>query len=139
LKNFLRSLVSIVAGMLVAGACVAGVEALGHRIYPVPAGIDVKDPAVLRDLVAQLPTGTVVSVLVAWIVGSLAGAWVAARLARQLPVGHAAVIGALVLAGAAANMLLIPHPAWMWAGALVGIPLAAYLGGRWAGRRQPTQ
>jgi hypothetical protein len=125
--------------MFVAGACVAGVEALGHRIYPVPAGIDLKDPAVLRDLVAQLPIGTVVSVLVAWIVGSLAGAWVAARLASQLQLGHAAVIGALVLAGAGANMLLIPHPAWMWVGTLVGVPLAAYLGGRWAGRRQSTQ
>jgi hypothetical protein len=50
----------------------------------------------------------------------------------QWRIGHAGVIGAVVLAGAVANMLVIPHPAWMWVSALVLIPLAAYVGGRWA-------
>jgi hypothetical protein len=131
-KTFLRSVLAIAAGFIVGGLFVAGIEALGHVAFPTPAGVDLKNPAVKRDLVASMPIGAVLSVLQGWIVGALAGAWVAAKIAAQWRIGHAAAIGALILAGAITAMLTIPHPAWMWIGALVGVPLAAYVGGRWA-------
>jgi hypothetical protein len=134
MKSFLRSVLAVVAGVIVAGLFIVGIETIGHRLYPPPAELDLKNPEALRDMVRSMPLAAIGSVLLAWVIGALAGAWVAARIAMQWRVGHAGVIGAVILAGAAANMLMIPHPAWMWVGALVLIPLAAYAGGRWATR-----
>jgi hypothetical protein len=134
MKSFIRSVLAIVAGVIVAGLFIVGIETIGQRLYPLPPGLDLKNPEALREMVRAMPLAAIGSVLLAWVVGALAGAWVAARIAMQWRIGHAGVIGAVVLAGAVANMLMIPHPAWMWAGALVLIPLAAYVGGRWAAR-----
>jgi hypothetical protein len=134
MKSFIRSILSIVAGVIVAGLFIVGIETIGQRMYPPPPGLDLKNPEVLREMVRAMPLAAIGSVLLAWVIGALAGAWVAARIAMQWQIGHAGVISAIVLAGAVANMLMIPHPVWMWVGALVLIPLAAYVGGRWATR-----
>lgn len=134
MKSFIRSILAIVAGVIVAGLFIVGIETIGQRLYPPPPGLDVKNPEALREMVRAMPLAAIGSVLLAWVVGALAGAWVAAGIAMQWRIGHAGVIGAVVLAGAVANMLMIPHPVWMWAGALVLIPLAAFVGARWATR-----
>lgn len=130
MKSFIRSFLAIVAGVIVAGFVVVGIETIGQSVYPPPPGLDLKNPEVLRELLRSLPLGALGSVLLAWVIGALAGAWVAARIALQWRMGHAGVIGAVVICAAAVNMLMFPHPPWMWMGALVLIPLATYAGGR---------
>lgn len=134
MKSFVRSFLAIVAGVIVAGVFIVSIETIGQYIYPTPRGLDLKNADALRELVNSMPVAAIGSVLLAWVIGALAGSWVAARVAMQWRIGHAGVIGAVVLAGAVANMLAIPHPAWVWVGAIVLIPLAGYVGGRWAAR-----
>ena len=69
-----------------------------------------------------VPLGGKLSILVAWFIGALAGAWVANAIAGRSLAGWIVVL--LVIAGGIVTMLMITHPAWMWAGE-IGLPLIA--------------
>jgi hypothetical protein len=118
----MRMTLGIVAGIVVAFLCVFAVEIVGHSLYPTPAGLDVNDPADQVRLMAAMPTAAKAVVLVAWFIGALAGAWVANRIAGHSIAGW--VVALLVIAAGIATMLMIPHPAWMWAGGIL-LPLLA--------------
>lgn len=133
--KFLRYLLALVAGVLVAGFVVAGIEALGHTMYPPPKGLDTTDMEQLRAAVEAMPVGALLFVMLAWIAGAYVGGVVAARLAP----GHrglmAGVIGALILAGAVANLVMIPHPLWFAIVSVLAVLVATTLAA-WAGRRR---
>ena len=78
--------------------------------------------------IAQLPTPAFVAVLLAWGLGALAGAWTAVRISGVAATGY--IIGALLLAGGVANLLAIPHPIWMWPGAVVAMGAGTLAGVR---------
>jgi hypothetical protein len=71
-------------------------------------------------------------VLAGWAIGTLAGAWVTARIAGRRHLLHGALIGGLFLALGVANMLMLPHPAWVWVCGVSAFVLSGYLGGRLA-------
>ena len=120
----MRIALGIVAGIVIAVACIFVVESVGHAIYPPPPGLDPTNPRDLERLMAVLPSGTLVFVVAAWFMGALAGAITANMIARTAVAGWAVAL--LVIAGGVATMTMIPHPAWMWA-AGIGLPLAAAL------------
>lgn len=130
----LRYVIAVVAGVVIAFATILGIERIGHRLYPFPAGVDVNDPAALGAWVASLPPAALAFPLAGWLLGSFAGGLAAAWIAAARPALFAGIIGAVVLLGAAANFALIPHPAWIMIAAAVGVPSAAWLAGR-LGRR----
>ena len=70
----------------------------------------------------QAPAGALLIVLVAWLVGALLGGLTADRIARRGFAGW--IVAPLVIAGGVWTMLLIPHPAWIWALG-IALPLAA--------------
>jgi hypothetical protein len=127
-----RSILAVLAGSIVAGVLIAAVEAVSSSVYPLPPGVDHHDYESLRQYVEQLPLGAFLLVLVAWAIGTFAGAWVAARLATRARFAHGLVVGALFLLAGVLNMLMIPHPAWMWAGAVLVFVVCSYLGARLA-------
>jgi len=129
----IRSIVAVVAGVVVALALLAGIDALGHRVYPLPQGVDWSDPKVVERVVSALPIGAFLFAVTSWIVAAFAGAWLAARLALSRRSLHGGLVGALVLAATIGNLLMIPHPAWVIAGGLIGVPLCAWLGARVGG------
>lgn len=129
----IRNILAVVAGAVVAVALVAGIDALGHRVYPLPRGVDWNDPAVVAQVVRGMPVGAFLFAVASWIVAAFAGAWLAARLAPSRKLVHGGVVGALMLAATIANLLMIPHPAWVILSGLAGVPLSAWLGARAGG------
>jgi hypothetical protein len=131
--NFFRtSVIPVWIGLLAAGLLIWATEFLGSKIYPLPAGVSPEDPASLRVAMASLPTGALILVLVGWILGSFAGAWITARRVERSPIGHGLALGALLLIAALWDLLTFPHPVWFWVlGIAVFLP-AAYLGARLA-------
>lgn len=128
----LRYLLAGVTGVVVAMVVLVAVEALGHLAYPPPPGLDAADPATrqaLQDYFSQLPPAAFLFVLAALVLGALAGACTAAWIARERPMLLALLVGALMLAAAIANMVMIPHPAWFVVLAVLAVPAAALLGG----------
>ena len=129
----LRRVFALVAGLLVAIVVVGGVEGLSSRLYPLPAGLDYNDLEAMTSSKAMLPAGAFVAVLVAWGLAALAGSWVAVRIGGHAGIGY--LIGVLLGTAGIANLLMIPHPLWMWAGAAIVIPLGTLIGVRRASAR----
>jgi len=129
----MRMALGIVAGLIVAFLCVFGVELVGHALYPPPAGLDMSKPADQARLMESMPAAAKALVLAAWFVGALLGAWAANRIAGRNLAGW--VVALLVICAGIATMVMIPHPAWMWAGGIALPLLAGWIADRVAGRR----
>lgn len=123
-----RLIGGIAAGILVAFAVVFGIEMAGMRIYPPPEGMDPMNPESVRQYIGQIPVGAFVAVLVSWVAGAFAGAWVTARVTRHSTLRPALAVGGLFVAASIYNLVTIPHPVWFTAVALVLLPIAAWLG-----------
>jgi hypothetical protein len=130
----LRSVLAVLAGAVVAVVLITAVQLLGHQTFPPPADLDLNDREAVAAAMAQA-SGALLSVLLAWAVGTIGGAWVAARVAGRSHLLHGLIVGALLLAGAVANMLSIPHPVWFWIVALLLFFPCASLGAMLAARR----
>lgn len=130
MRNIGRSILAVLGGGLVCAILIFAAEAVGSRIYPLPPGTDPTDLEALKAAMAEMPPGAYFFVLLGWFVGPLAGSWVAAKLAPGSPFVHGMIVAGLVAGSAILNLVVLPHPAWMWvAGPLV------ILGGGWLGAR----
>lgn len=128
----LRAILGVVVGTVVALACVAGVEMLGHLAFPPPPGIDLADPAQMKTIIEQIPFPAKAAVLVAWFIGAFAGASVAILIGeRRALTGW--TVALLILASGVATMFQIPHPVWMIVGGVALPILGGWLAARlWA-------
>jgi hypothetical protein len=123
-----RSILAVFLGIVLMNVTIFAFELAGHHVYPPPSGIHSSDPAAVHDVIAKMPTGVFLVVLLGWVVGTAAGAWLAATVSRRAQILHGLIVGGLVMAGAILIMLHIPHPAWLWVVSLASIPSAAYVG-----------
>lgn len=133
----LRVFLAIVVGCLSALALVAVIEMTGHALFPVPGRVDMSTRATMEAPV-QIPLAALLSVLVAWFVATFVGGSIAALIAPSKPRVYAALVGAVVLAGAIANLLMIPHPVWFTVAAVIGIVAAAWGAGALLARRRES-
>jgi predicted ferric reductase len=120
-----RRFIGVVIGVIVALITVALVEAIGHRVFPPPPGLDLTNLADVAQMVAGMSGGALSIVLIAWFLGSFLGGWVALRFSywRIAPL----IVSAIVIAGALQSFVMIPHPVWMMAAGLTLPALAALL------------
>ena len=122
-----RTILGAVVGMVMAFITIMLIEYASHQIYPPPPGLN---PMVAEDMamiLANMPLGAMLSVIVAWVVGAFDGGLVAALIAgRNRPRVAAIVPGLMVVAGVVGIILQMPqHPMLMSvAGLLLPIPAA---------------
>lgn len=126
----MRMVLGILAGLVVVFVCVAGIETLGHSIYPPPPGFDMTNPRDVDRLMDVMPTMALAFVVIAWFVGALAGALTANLIARRALAGL--IVALCAMAFAVATMVMIAHPAWMWAAGIVLPLIAAFVAARFA-------
>jgi len=124
-----------ILGIAVAIALVWVVEKIGHSIYPPPADLDTGDTDVMRAYVDTLPLGALLSVAVAWFIGSVGGTFAACKVGTARPLVYALVVGGMMFAGAAFNLLIIPHPMWFSILGVVGIFVGTWVGMNLGSRR----
>lgn len=117
-----RQALGVIAGVVVGGLVVFLVELVGHSLFPTPPSTDLSNPEDVKRLISLLPVGALLMVLVGWLLGSLAGAWTASRIARTNMAGW--IVAALFILLTVYNFTVIPHPLWMMAAGVV-IPLVA--------------
>lgn len=131
-----RTILGVLAGLVVMFVVIMGVEFLGHTLYPPPSGLDPMKPEDLSAIMAMQPVAAMAFVVLAWVLGAFAGGWVAAKIAREHPRTAAVVVSLLVVAGVVAMIVQLPgHPRWMAAlGLLLPVP-AALLAARMARTR----
>jgi uncharacterized membrane protein YeaQ/YmgE (transglycosylase-associated protein family) len=119
----LRLILGVVAGAVAGMLTISAIEALGHVIWPPPAGLDMNDMDAFRAAVATMPVGALAAVVAAWTIGAFVGALVANLIARRALAGW--IVTALVIAAIVANATMIPGPLWM---PISGILLALFAG-----------
>jgi hypothetical protein len=129
----LRSFLAVVAGCLAAFFHIAAIQGVGLLIYPFPAGLDPARPETILAYLEVIPVGARLIDLLAWVVGTFAGSWVAARLAPNWRRAHGLLIGVLFTLPTLRTLTSIPHPAWFWALSLATVFPAACLGATLAG------
>lgn len=121
----LRTILAVVAGLIVAVVIMTCSEMIGTHLFPLPEGFSKDNPADWAALMQAMPVSAKLWVVLGWCVASFAGGWVAATISRLHKRGAALAIGVLIVAGCIANAVLIPHPWWMTAlGVLLPVPLA---------------
>jgi hypothetical protein len=123
-----RAILAVIAGFLLSVLVVAGVDALNHQIYPPPAGMDVRNPATMRTVIDQMPVGAFVILVSGWVLGAGLGAWLATKLSRTATAWPGGAVGGATLAATGINLFTIVHPVWVVILALIGIPLATWVG-----------
>lgn len=123
-----RTILGMLVGVVVAVAVIMAVEAIGHRYYPPPPGLDPTDPAneaAFAAFVAALPFAGKLVVLVAWVLGTFIGALAAARVARH-QTAAALLVALVVMSGVIGMIVKVPHPTWLSVGGLL-LPIPAAL------------
>lgn len=137
MRSVVRSIAAVVAGFIVASIVMMILEFVNSRfLYPemAEAAKGMTDREEIRALLAGAPAGAFLAVIAGWILGGVAGGWVAARLAGRATVGHGLVLGALLTLAGVANNLMLPPPLWFWIVSVAVFLPAAYFGARLAPR-----
>lgn len=107
-----RGIAATAAGLVAGIVLIMAVQALGVRLYPLPPGIDLGDPAAMARVVRDAPLGALLMVELSYAAGSLAAGITVGLLARRQAYLLAGVLGGLLTVAGFANLAAIPHPAW---------------------------
>ena len=132
----MRGVLGVIVGLVVAFVCVQAAEMITHQLYPFPPGSDMHDMATIKKFVATLPMTALVLVLGGWLVGTLLGTFVAAKIGRSRVPAY--VLGVLLLCGGIANSFVIPQPVWFTAASIVIFIAATFAGIAIAKPAQPA-
>ena len=138
MSSLVRNIFALLVGAIVAIVLIALVQVAAHTVYPPPAGLDYKDPEVMKKIMMEAPAGALLMVLLSYFTGTAVGAWVAARLSADAPERQGWLIGGMMLVSGVMNLWAIPHPAWFWVGSIVVFIVAAWLGVKNGARRRPV-
>src|SRR5437879_13113205 len=87
----LRVIVGVVTGIIVSFVIVAAVEICSIKIFPLPPGTNMMDPASVKAAMAGVPDGARVLVVVGWSLGAAVGTFLATKIARSMAQG--AIVG----------------------------------------------
>ena len=162
--RMIRTIVAIVAGLMIASAVIGAAEFVRNRLYSPAKGYTTSEElemhierarrrlAQTRNLLAQgryqdaylqaeatvrdLPLSEFVAVLLSSVIGTGAGAWLAATVARRAPKLHGLVVGALLLTTGFVITFLVPRLLWYWVPGEAMLLPAAYAGARLGARSQ---
>lgn len=133
-KNVLAIIIGVVVGSIVNMALIQ----VGYKVFPLPGDPDVSDMDQLKEAMNHATAANYLFPFFAHALGTLVGAFVAAKMAATRPMTFAYVIGFWFLVGGITVSFLIPSPAWFIALDLIVAYLPmAWLGGKLA-NRQPA-
>jgi len=136
----LRNILAVIAGLVLGSIVNSALVNVGPSIIPLPEGTDVGDMEKLAEAMSNFSPRHFLFPFLGHALGTLVGAYVAARIAMTHKTTFAIVIGAVFLTGGIVMTFLLPAPIWFTALDLIFayIPMAL-LGGRLAGAGMKSQ
>jgi hypothetical protein len=127
----LRSILAFLAGAVAMSLTVAGVQMIGHQLWPLPAGLNPNDHAQMATVVESMPVAAKAWVVLAYAIATAVAVLVATAIARPHWKGLGIALGGLMLVLCILNITMLPHPLWMII-ATLAIPLPIALAvARW--------
>lgn len=127
----IRNILAIAAGIILGMIVNYGLVMIGYSVFPLE-GLDPNDMESFEAAAVNMKMHHFIFPFLAHALGTLAGAYVAARFAANRKTVCALIIGVFFLFGGIAAARMIPAPTWFVVAdiALAYIPMA-WLGGKW--------
>ena len=131
----LRNILAVIAGIVVGSLVNMGLINISSSVIPLPEGVDMSTPEGLKAGVHLFEPKHCIFPFLAHALGTLTGAFVAAKLAANNKMKFALGLGVFFLIGGITAVYMIPAPMWFNILDLVVayIPMA-WLGGKLAHR-----
>ena len=128
-----KNILAIIAGIIVGSLVNMAIIMIGMFIIPAPDGVDPWDPESIKANMDAFTHIHFIFPFLAHAVGTLVGAFVAAKIAANNKFKIAMVVGAIFLVFGVINLMSLSGPMWFNVVDAVGayIPMG-YLGGKWA-------
>jgi hypothetical protein len=134
----LRNIMAVVAGVLVGSVLNMGIINVGPMVIPPPDGVDMSDMDKFAENLELLKPANFLAPWLAHALGTLVGAFVAARIAASHKMKFALGISIFFLLGGIAMVATFGGPLWFSVLDLIGAYLPmGYLGGKLAGATKP--
>jgi hypothetical protein len=123
----MRSVLSVLAGVVTAIVVIMLVQLASSVIFPLPAGIDPTNRDSMAAYVRAMSAGTYVMVILSYALGSLAGGYVASMI--SLSIQTAMVVGGIQSLMGIINLVSLPHPLWFTVVCMLVYLPFAFVGG----------
>ncbi|MFT6996229.1 MAG: hypothetical protein ACJA1P_002977 [Maribacter sp.] len=131
MNPILKNVLAVVAGLVAVSIVNMGIVMLSGSIIPPPEGGDITTMEGLKATMHLFEPKHFIFPFLAHALGTLVGAFIAAKIAATRKMSMALVIGAFFLIGGSINIFMLGGPAWFTALDLaMGYIPMAYLGGR---------
>ena len=101
----LRKVLGALAGIATAVLTVMLMQWLSHIIYPLPDGLEVTNSGAMSAHIAAAPVAALLLVLAGYLIATFDGTFVACLIGRAPPYIYALLIGVLMLAGTASDLM----------------------------------
>ncbi|MBX7226909.1 MAG: hypothetical protein K1X55_12825 [Chitinophagales bacterium] len=126
-----RNILALVAGLLIGVMINMGIVILGSSIIPPPEGANVTTTEGLQASMHFFKPINFLAPFLAHAIGTLAGAFITARISTDRKIVYALAIGVFFLAGGASMVFQLPAPLWFESIDLIlaYLPMA-YIGGK---------
>jgi hypothetical protein len=141
MSTTVKNIVAVIAGVALGSIVNMAIIGVGPMLVPPPAGVDMSDMEKLAENLKLLKPVNFIPPLLAHALGTLVGAFIAAKTAASHKLNLALGVGALFLLGGIAMVMMVGGPVWFIALDLIGAYLPmGYLGGMLAGanKTQPA-
>ena len=112
MKSVGKNILAVIAGIVGAGLVNMGLVNIGPSVVPLPEGADVSTMEGLRDSMTLFTPVNFIFPFLAHALGTLVGAFIAAKFAASHHVKLAMGIGAFFLMGGIAAVSLLGGPLW---------------------------
>lgn len=139
MNPILRNILAVVAGIAIGAIVNSAIVSLCSGMVPPPEGVDPMDVESIKANIHLYQPKHFVIPFIAHAVGTLFGAFIAARIAASRQMVIALAIGFFFLIGGIAMVMMVPGgPMWFTAlDLLVAYLPMAYLGAQLAGGNRP--
>lgn len=129
--SIIRTILAVVIGLFVGSVLNMGLITISGSIIPPPAGVDMTTAEGLSAGMSQLQPQHFLFPFLAHALGTLAGAFIAAKVAVQHKLPAAMAVGVCFFAGGIMATQMIPAPGWFIAVDLI----LAYFPCAWLGHK----
>ncbi|MGB5376851.1 hypothetical protein [Muriicola sp.] len=129
MNPILRNILAIIAGLVIGSAVNMFFISLNGSVIALPEGADVSTMEGLKESMSLFEPKHFIFPFLAHAIGTLVGAYIAAKIAATRKMLFAMIIGVSFLIGGIINVINLPAPAWFCTLDLV----VAYIPMAWAG------
>lgn len=136
MNPILRNILAVIAGIVIGSMVNMGIIMISSAVIPPPEGVDPTNMESIKASMHLFEAKHFIFPFLAHALGTLVGAFVAAKLAVTNKISYAIGIGVFFLLGGIANVMMLPSPIGF---AILDLAVAyipmGYLGGKLATKK----